>query len=107
MSTPSIYSSFRPDYRNAAWRAFVVGGLWLRAGFVGASVLAIALIMLFTGESNPVTALAGAVAGGAFAVYAWRRSWVVLNRADVAEAARPAPARTVGFGNSVESAASR
>jgi hypothetical protein len=98
---------FNPDYRNASWRAFVATGLWLRVGFVGASVLAIALITLFTGEASPVMALAGVVAGGMVAAYSWRQSWVVLNRADEEMTAPPAPARTVGFGNRVESAASR
>jgi hypothetical protein len=90
----------------------VASGLWLRAGFVAASVAAIALIMLATGEANPSIAIASTVAGGVAAAYAWGRSRAILNRADALEAAaatEAAPARPPagGFGAPVESAASR
>jgi 4-hydroxybenzoate polyprenyltransferase len=63
-------------------RALVVSGLWLRAGFIGASALMAGLMMLFTGESQPALALALAVGGGIFALHAWRRSRAVLERVD-------------------------
>jgi hypothetical protein len=107
MTTPRIDPKSIPDRRSPAYRAFVASGLWLRGGFVGASAFAIGLVMLFTGEASPVTALVSAIAGGLVAVYAWRQSWLVLNRADIAEAGQSGPARAIAFGNRVESAATR
>ena len=108
MRSPYIDTRFTPDYRNASWRAFIVSGLWLRAGFVGASVFAIAVIALFSGEWGPATALASALAGGLVATYAWRRSWLVINRVDAATLeAQPTSPHAVGFGRGIESPASR
>lgn len=76
--------------RESAW-ALVVCGLWLRAGFIGASALLAGLMLLFTGESNPALAIALAVGGGILAPYAWRRSWAVLVRVDASAASRSAP----------------
>jgi hypothetical protein len=78
----SIDRRFFVDRNSASWRAFVASGLWLRGGFVGASVFAIGLILLFTGEASALTALTCLVAGGAFAAFAWRRAWAALNRVE-------------------------
>lgn len=107
MTTPRIDPRFVPERRSPAWRALRASTVWLRAGFVGASVLAIGLIMLVTGEGQPMTALASAIAGALVATLAWRHSWTVLSAADVGDAARPGPARTVAFGSAVESVVSR
>ena len=101
---------YAPDPLTPAWRALVASGLWLRAGFVGASVAAIALVMLASGDATPLIAIASAVAGGAVASFAWRRFWVVINRADATEAAdatqASARSRPSGFDAGVQSAAS-
>ncbi len=101
---------YAPDPLTPAWRGLVASGLWLRAGFVGASVAAIALAMLAGGDATPSIAIASAVAGGAVAAFAWRRFWVAINRADATEAAdatqASARSRPSGFGAGVESAAS-
>lgn len=107
MTTPAIDPRFIPDRRSPAHRALVASGLWMRVGFVGASVFAVGLIALFNGDASAATALASAITGGLVAAYAWRRSWVVLNRADTAEASRPEHTRAIAFGNGVESAATR
>jgi hypothetical protein len=60
----------------------VACGLWLRAGFVGASALAAGVIALITGEGNPVSMAAIALAGGALAVVGWRRARRLLDRVD-------------------------
>lgn len=108
MTTPKIDTSFTPDYRSASWRAFLASGLWLRAGFIGASVFAVAVIALFSGEWSPMTALASALGGGLFAAYAWRQSWLVIERADWPEESLPAsvPVRLSGLAPRVESTAS-
>jgi hypothetical protein len=107
MTTPRIDPRFVPDRRSPAWRALLASTVWLRAGFIGASVFAIGLIMLVTGEGQPMSALASAIAGALLAALAWRHAWTVLSAADVGDAARPGPARAVAFGSPVESAASR
>lgn len=108
MRTPYTDTSFTPDYRSASWRALLASGLWLRAGFVGASVFAIGVIALFSGEWSPTTALASALVGGPFAAFAWRRSWILINRADGLEASPPtaAAARLPGFTAGAESTVS-
>jgi len=85
--TTRYSTRFAPDYRSPAWRAFVTSGLWLRTGFVAASIAAIALVMLVAGEANPWLAIASALAGGAVAALAWRSALAVLDQADAAEAA--------------------
>ena len=109
MRIPYVDTSFTPDYRSASWRALLASGLWLRAGFVGAIVFAIGVIALFTGEWSPATALASALVGGPFAAFAWRRAWIIINRADWSEAPPPtaAPAHLAGFTPGVESTVSR
>lgn len=74
-------------------RALIAAGLWMRAGFVGTSAVVIGLILLFNGEANPLLALAIALGGGAFAAFAWRRSWTILAQADAVEATSPAAAQ--------------
>jgi hypothetical protein len=49
-------------------------GMWLRGGFIGASVCAIGLVQLFDGDSRPLPALSLAVVGALLAVYNWRRA---------------------------------
>jgi hypothetical protein len=108
MSTPYTQWSATPGYRDESWRAFMVSGLWLRTGFVGASLFAIAVIALFSGDWSPVTAVATAVAGGLTAVYAWRRSWLVINRLDETTIEMPPTSpHAIGFGRGVELPASR
>ena len=107
MKSPYLDTRFTPDRRSESWQALVATALWLRVGFIGACVVAIALITLFTGEANPAYALASAFAGFTVAACAWGYSWVVLNRADAATAARSATTRPVELGNGVESAVSR
>ena len=108
MRTPYVDTRFTPDYRSASWRALLASGMWLRAGFVGASVFAIGVIALFSGESSPTTALASALVGGPFAAFAWRRSWILINRADGLETSSPpaAPVCLTGFTPGAESTAS-
>ena len=108
MSTLHDKSSITPGYRSESWRAFMASGLWLRTGFVGASIFAIAVIALFSGDWNPATALAAAVAGGLIAAYAWRRSWLVINRLDeITFGVPPTSPHATGFGRGIESPALR
>ena len=64
----------------------VASGLWLRAGFVGASALASGFVALFNGAATPAFALAAIVGGGALGAFAFCRARRVLNRL-----ASPAP----------------
>ena len=58
----------------------VASGLYLRAGFVGASALASGLVALFNGAATPVFALAAIAGGGVLGAFAFRRARRVLNR---------------------------
>ena len=60
----------------------VACGLWLRAGFVGASAFAGGVVAVLTGEASPVSMTAIALAGGALAVVGWRRARHLLDRVD-------------------------
>lgn len=110
MTVHYLDTRFIPDRRSVASRALVAGSLWLRVGLVAACATAIALIMLANGEARPQVALASALAAAFGAAFAWRRAWLLIERADAADAANtakaPAPTRSAGFGAGVESAAS-
>jgi hypothetical protein len=97
----------RPDYGSPSWRAFMASAFWLRFGFVGASVVAIALVALFTGDTSPSIAAASAVSGLVVAAASWRRSWVILDRADATPSESCAVTGSIAFGNGMESATSR
>jgi hypothetical protein len=75
---------------GSEWLA-VASGLWLRAGFVGASALASGFVALFNGGATPAFVLATIVGGGALAAFAIRRGRQALNRL-----ASPAPPRPDG-----------
>jgi hypothetical protein len=75
-----------PHPGSESARALVASGLWLRAGFVGASAFLGGLSLLFGDEMHPVLALALAIGGGILASYAWRRSKAILDRADASTA---------------------
>jgi hypothetical protein len=82
---------------SAADRVALQSGLWMRAGFVGASVFATGLVSLLSdgGQAAGATAaLAAMVVGGAIAWFSWRSVATLLRRIDAleAEAATP-PAR--------------
>ena len=51
-------------------------------GYVSASTFALGLARLFNSEGSPLSALAFVLAGGALALYAWRRGYRVLCRID-------------------------
>jgi hypothetical protein len=89
------------DRRVAPTRELVACGLWLRIGTIGASALAFGLIALFGGEPGPVYALAIALAGGALAVFAWRRALNAIeaddsSAVDAPKASSPVRHRHVG-----------
>lgn len=61
-------------WRNEAGPGVVAFGMWLRAGFVGASAVAVGLIHLFSGEAKPLSALALTAGGLALALFSWHRA---------------------------------
>ena len=87
-----------PPSARAANGVAIQSGLWMRAGFVGASVFATGLVSLLSngGQATGETAaLAAMVIGGAIAWFSWRNVTVLLRRIDVLEAAAAAtPAAT-------------
>jgi protein-S-isoprenylcysteine O-methyltransferase Ste14 len=60
-------------------RQLIVCGLWMRAGFVGASATAVGVVQLFDRDWSVVTALLTAVAGIALAAFGWRRAHAALS----------------------------
>ena len=65
--------------------ALMIGGLWLRAAFVGTSAVAGGIVALFSGETMPVTALAILLGGAALAGFSYRRAWTSLAHADATD----------------------
>ena len=96
-----------PSMPDDSTRALFVSGLWVQLGFVGASVLAIALTRLLDGGASAPLALAGALGAGVLTAFAWHRSLRVLDRIDVSSAAETAPARLAALGQGLGSAVSR
>jgi hypothetical protein len=97
-----------PSTTQAANWVAIQSGLWMRAGFVGASVFATGLVSLLangaqaTGET---AALAAMVIGGAIAWFSWRNVAVLLRRIDVLEAAAAAAPAAAGRAGAVGIAA--
>ena len=83
----------RHKFHSSAMRnpRLVACGLWLRAGFVGASALAGGVVALVTGEGNPLSMAAIALAGGALALVGWRKARDLLER-DHSSAPEPSTA---------------
>ena len=88
-------------------RVLFMSGFWLQLGFVGASVLVIALMRLVDGGPNASLALAGALGAGVVTAFAWHRSRGVLDCVDASVAAGTAPARLGAFGQGLGPAVSR
>lgn len=64
-------------------------GLWIRIGFVGASVALAGLLMLFDAESTAATALLVLLGGAALAAMAWRKIRTVLALLEERETGAP------------------
>ena len=99
-----IDSGYVPDRGSASWRALMASAFWLRIGYVGASVAIIALIAFFTGDTAAWIAALSGVGGALVAAWAWRRSWVILDRADAGTPEPPKAEQPMNYG--VSSAAS-
>jgi len=54
-------------------------GMWLRLGFVGASLALAGVVALFSGDGTPLSALALAAAGAALTVFGWRRAYAAVD----------------------------
>jgi hypothetical protein len=75
------------DLHSNAERALIAVSLWLRIGFIGASILAAGLLQLFDGIANWPSALALAFFGSLLAAATWRRGLTVLQHAERASVA--------------------
>lgn len=96
-----------PSMPDDSTRRLFASGIWVQLGFVGASVLAIALMRLLDGGASLPLALAGAFGAIALTAFAWHRSVRVLDRIDVSRAAETTPARLAALGQDLGSAVSR
>jgi hypothetical protein len=79
MNDPILTLHGVPKPDAATRRALRVCGLWMRAGFIGASTTAVGVIQLFGGEWSMLTALSTTAAGIALAAFGWRRAYVALS----------------------------
>lgn len=77
------------DVPARAWRALTACGWWVRMAFVGASALAVGLVLAFRGGAEASTVLALVGGGGFLAVASWRRARTILERADAWDAVAP------------------
>jgi len=87
MNTQYVSNASYAAWRNAAGPGVVAFGMWLRAGFVGASAVAVGLIQLSSGEVKPLSALALAAGGLVLAIFSWRRARMSLDGLDDGAAA--------------------
>ena len=97
MKHETVYLDLGPDPFSPEGKALIWMGLWMRAGFVGASLFAIGAITLFTGDASAGLALALIAVGGALAYFAWRRSLQHIERID--PEASPLAARRAASGD--------
>ena len=80
MTDPILTPHEAPKPDVATRRALLVCGLWMRAGFIGASAAAVGVIQLFEGDGSLLTALSTLTAGIALAAFGWRRAHAALSR---------------------------
>ena len=74
----------------------IAGSLMMQVGFIGVSLVAIAVVLLERGAAGFASALLLAAAGLIIAVFAWRRSWSLLEQAEESAVNPPtAPAEAV------------
>ena len=59
-------------------RAMLACGLWMRLGFLGASLVAVGVIQLFDGETSALSAFSFVAGGAVLAVLGWRRAHAAL-----------------------------
>jgi hypothetical protein len=59
-------------------RAMLACGLWMRLGFIGASLVAVGVIQLFDGETSALSALSFVAGGAVLAALGWRRAHAAL-----------------------------
>jgi len=101
MESHDLPMRFPVELRSEAGRALVASSLWLRVGFVGACTLAVAVMLLWSGQAKPMFALASALAGGLLVIFAWRRAWTILDRADASAAGAAAEPSAAGHRRTV------
>jgi hypothetical protein len=82
MNTQYVSNSSYTAWRKEAGPGVVAFGMWLRAGFVGASAVAVGLIQLSSGEVQPLSALALTAGGFVLAIFSWRRARMALDGLD-------------------------
>ena len=82
MKSNLVVTTSNSAQRNQVGAGLFAFGMWLRGGFIGASVCAIGLIKLFEGDTKPLPALSLAVVGALLAVYNWRRAPKCLEAAN-------------------------
>jgi hypothetical protein len=87
MNTQHIDTSSYAAWRNEAGPGVVAFGMWLRAGFVGASAVAVGLLQMFSGDVKPLSALALTAGGLALAFFSWHRARKSLDAMDDGAAA--------------------
>jgi hypothetical protein len=79
MNDPILTLRGVPKPDAATRRALLVCGLWMRAGFIGASATAVGVIQLFAKDWSVLTALSTLTAGIALAAFCWRRAHAALS----------------------------
>ena len=67
-----------PKLDTATRRAMLACGLWMRLGFIGASLVAVGVIQLFDGETSALSAFSFVAGGAVLALLGWRRAPAAL-----------------------------
>ena len=96
MNYPVVIPYERPKLGARTRGSLLACGLWIRAGFIGASAAAVGMIQLFAREWSALSALSIAGAGVALVVLSYGRAQAALSDAGkptTASDATPVPAR--------------
>lgn len=67
-----------PKLDTLTRRAMLACGLWMRLGFIGASLVAVGVIQLFDRETSALSAMSFVAGGALLAVLGWRRAHAAL-----------------------------
>ena len=99
MENQNVNANPLPESGTKPGHEWMVSGLWMNIGFIGASALATGVLQLLHGNARLGWVFVLAVGGGALAAFSWWRAQTVLETDDgksaaTAGASRPAGGRT-------------
>lgn len=84
------YAGLDRRWATPAGQALLKGGLWLRAAFIGASLVLMGVVTLADSSAGPLYGVLMIALGAPLGWFAYRRAGAAIERADAAAGTKPA-----------------